>query len=85
MSNEADEKEVKEIDSMYFHVSNSGVTFTVQDSGYGPELQISSSAFGNLKLKYQVRLSPKGLKALGEMLVKSSEEDFSETYCHAGE
>jgi hypothetical protein len=72
------------IESKYLHVSNSGVTFSVVDNGYGPCLEIRASAFGNLQTTLTVITRKQELKALGEMLIRASEfKGYSEEYCNA--
>ncbi len=69
----------------YFHVSNSGVTFSVTDHGSGPTLNISTSAFGNLVNNQTLYLSKEALTVLGLALVKAADVEFSPAYCHAAD
>lgn len=67
----------------YLHVGNSGVTFSVWDSGYGPEIRIESSAFGNIVNTSVVYTNTKSLKKIGEMLIEASQYEYSKEYVHS--
>lgn len=70
--------------SVYGHIGNGGVTFTVCNSvGFGPSLKIESSHFGNNIHTHTVLVSPGFLKELGQMLLNCSDKKFSEVYCYA--
>jgi hypothetical protein len=74
-------KIIKTLDSLYLHISNSGVTFKIQDRGYGPVIAILSSAFGNIVNEFHVTTDKEALKALGEMFTKAADLDYSEESC----
>jgi len=71
----------KVIGSVYWHVGNSGVTFKVIDEGYGPTLEIESSAFGNLVQKSKFYTDIKSLDALIRLLEQAKTKTYSEPYC----
>lgn len=68
---------------VYLHVSNSGAIFSVMDRGYGPSLEIESSAFGNIVHTFQIHTTKSGLADLRDMLTAALDHEFSEEYCHA--
>lgn len=72
----------KEVASAYFHIGNSGVTFSVVDEGFGPCIRISSSAFGNNQIKQDVLVTKNELLALAEMFAYACTKNYSEEYCH---
>jgi hypothetical protein len=74
--------DTKVVAELYLHVGNSGVNFSVRDRGYGPEVAVRTSAFGNLIHEFAVMTDKKSLRALGEMLVKASGADFTQEYVH---
>lgn len=77
-------KEAIKIAGVNFDISNSGVSFTVQDEGNGPTIKIRSSAFGNLQNEVIVFTNSYGLKLLGKMFLEASKYDsFTDDYCHA--
>lgn len=71
--------------SVYFHISNSGVTFSVKDDGFGPTLHVEAGAFGHKLAHTQVSMTVDGLALLGRWLTEQSKRTFSEQYCHAAE
>lgn len=67
---------------VYLHVGNSGVTFSVVDRGDGPEVKISSSAFGNLISEFAVKTDVQSLAELAKMFEKAANYDgYSRNYC----
>lgn len=68
----------------YWHQFNGGVIFKVEATEEcGPVLEINSSFFGNMDTTIRIHTDAKSLLALSEMLKEASEQEFSETYCHA--
>ena len=75
--------ETKIIKSIYLHVSNSGVTLSVIDSGNGPEIQIESASFGNLNHKLNILTNKESLSKLAKMFDEASKEEYSLEYCYS--
>jgi hypothetical protein len=77
------------IDSVYCHIGNGGVTFSVEDTNFGPEVVIESAHFGNNMHTQRVMVEPRVLARLGEMFAKAARHaaggKFSPTYCHAAD
>lgn len=72
------------VSTTYLHVSNSGVTVSVVDDGFGPALVVESSSFGNLVSKHKTYLSKDGLREVRDMLERAIAHDgYSDTYCCA--
>ncbi|MNC08167.1 hypothetical protein D3C81_610100 [compost metagenome] len=65
---------------LYFHIGNGGVTFKVTNE-VGPTIDVSASHFGNVTNSMKLHVNKEGLKALGEMFIKASEQEFNEPYC----
>lgn len=72
----------KELAEVYLHIGNSGATFKVVDEGKGPQLELTSSAFGNLENKFTLMTDTDGLKAIRDAIDQSLLHQFSEEYCH---
>jgi hypothetical protein len=72
------EVEATEVGSVYAHIGNSGVTFSVVDEGHGPQINIRSSTFGNNEIVQKV------MADLAALFAKAAEHEFSEEYCNAG-
>lgn len=68
---------------LYFHISNSGFSFSVEDNGSGPELVVFESVFGHRMLESRMMTTREGLMALGSFLSAQGARTFSEPYCHA--
>lgn len=74
----------KRISGVYLHIYNSGATFDFLDAGHGPQIKISSGAFGNIEHTFEVTTNLDGLKALRDALDKAiAYEDYTEDYDHA--
>lgn len=69
-------KGAREVEKRYFHVSNSGLTVTVEDQGFGPELVVSTMAMGNLQGSIRTLVEPEVLFQLSKM--------FEEAFEHTG-
>jgi hypothetical protein len=78
------DREKTEVEKVYLHVGNSGVTFQILDY-YGPTVSITSSSFGNLNQKFEFFTTKEGLKELRDAIDRSLQHEFSEDYCHAAE
>lgn len=65
------------VGSVYLHVGNSGATFSVENSSYGPKVNISTNAFGNLDHHLGVYTNKEGLLALSELFKKAAEAEFT--------
>jgi hypothetical protein len=73
------------VSSVYLHLSNGGVTFSVTDE-FGPTLVIKTASFGNLVHTFTAHTDHRSLIALRDMLnVAIEKTDYSEPYCHAVE
>lgn len=77
--------EEKVFGERYFHISNSGVNFSIVDQGYGPTIRISSSAFGNLVHVLEVNVSQECLTELAIMFAEASKKEYSSEYCNKAE
>lgn len=72
-----------QIGKVYFHISNSGVTFKVIDEGWGPTIEVTGSSFGNMQSSLKLHTDAESLKVLGKMFIDASEhQNFSEEYCN---
>ena len=70
-----------QVGSVYFHISNSGVTFRVVDEGLGPTIVVSGSSFGNMESSLKLHTDTDSLKKLGEMFLAAAKYDnFSDQY-----
>ena len=75
------DRDPEHISSVYLHIYNSGATFDFLDSGHGPQIKISSGAFGNIEHTFAVRTNMDGLKALRDALDKAiAYKDYTESY-----
>ncbi|MBD3262630.1 MAG: hypothetical protein GF334_13335 [Candidatus Altiarchaeales archaeon] len=73
----------KELSSAYLHIGNSGVTFSVLDTEFGPCIEVSSSSFGNAQAKIRTYTDAKSLEALGTAIIAASKQKFKgEEYCN---
>lgn len=71
------------IASAYLHISQGGVTISVNDTGYGPEIEIESSNYGNNVITQSVKVSKGAFGFLAEMFTKAAAFDFqNEEYCN---
>lgn len=76
------DKEKKVLGSVYCHISNSGVTFSVVDEGFGPQIEIHSSAFGNINNVMKIMTDKYSLADIGKLFTDCSREKFSQDYCN---
>jgi len=67
--------ENKKLHEVYLHCSNSGMTFRVNDSSSGPEVEIHASFFGQ-GTRTRFNTSPASLEALGHMFLKASKDVY---------
>lgn len=65
------------VDSIHLDINNSGVTFSVQDNGFGPEFVIESGAFGNLRQTSSFNVTKRGLKDIRDMIDRALKCEFS--------
>lgn len=78
------QEEYTEVGSVYLHIGNGGVVISVEDHGYGPQLSIESSHFGNNLNSQKILVSPNELVALARLFDHAaSHHGYSEAYCHA--
>lgn len=79
-----DEVAYTEVGSVYLHIGNGGVVFSVKDRGRGPQIEIESAHFGNNVNVQTISVSPNELVALGRLFnYAATKHDYSKTYCHA--
>jgi hypothetical protein len=70
-------EEIETTGSVYFHIGNGGVTFSVQrrPEGHGPHLCISGDSHGTKMTGVDLETTPDGLRILGlEILVAANQE-----------
>jgi hypothetical protein len=70
--------------SVYFHISNGGVTLAVEDNGNGPCLVMKAAFFGQGVRRVAVMTDRAGLEAARAMLDKAMGEQYSPTFTMAG-
>lgn len=75
----------KQKGSVYFHICNSGITFTVQDEGWGPTIVVSGGSFGNMQSSLKLHVDTDGLRKLGQMFLQAADGTYSEEYCNKAE
>ena len=63
------------------HISNSGANITIIDEGFGPTIEINTSAFGNIDTTTRIITDKQSLLALGKLFLKASDLKYSEDYC----
>lgn len=74
----------REVASVYFHIGNGGVSFSVTDEGMGPVVHVKASHFGHETAHTQVAVNPEDLAVLASVFDYASvHEGYSETYCMA--
>lgn len=73
------------VSETYLHVCNSGVTFKVLDTKYGPEVEISLGAFGSLESVIKLKTTREGLRDLERVfhVAALNDQKYSADYCHA--
>jgi hypothetical protein len=72
----------KEVASVYLHIGNGGVTFSVVDEGYGPVVKIRSISLGTNVISQEIHVSNDELAALSKMFDYASKKYYSEYYCN---
>jgi ferredoxin len=76
--------EHNEIASVYFHIGNGGVSFSVLDKGHGPVVKIDSSHFGNNVTSQELYVRPEDLTVLARLFRTAADhEGYSKSYCMA--
>lgn len=78
------QKDPKTIGSVYFHISNSGITFRVIDEGWGPTVVVGGSAFGNMQSEIKLHIDNRGLIALSKLFAHAAKQEYTDEYCHKG-
>lgn len=74
----------EEVGSVYLHIDNGGVYFSVLDTGSGPAVQVSASHFGHPTAQTKVMLDRYGLKALAELFTRAAVHEYKDApYCCA--
>ena len=74
----------QEIGSVYLHLSNSGISFSVVDEGWGPTIKVSQSTFGNLSSEMAVHTDTESLRQIGEMFLAAAQyPEYTEEYCNS--
>lgn len=74
----------KEVSSVYFHIDNGGVSFSVVDEGSGPVIEITASHFGHKTMNSRLGIKAEELAVLGEMFKHAAQYDgYSKEYCVA--
>lgn len=68
--------------SVYLHLFNGGVSFSVEDRGHGPSIVVEQSYFGNMNTSLTVHTDKESLKRLGEMFLQAANGEYSKEYCH---
>jgi hypothetical protein len=63
--------------SLYFHINNGGVTFSVDDNGQGPELVVAASHFGHDTARTAIRIPKAELRHLAEMYALADMQTYS--------
>lgn len=71
-----------ELDKVYCHLFNGGMTFSIVDEDHGPTVKISSMVFGNLQQETKLMTDRPTLRMLGEMFLRAAERPFSPEYVH---
>ena len=71
-----------EVGSVYLHVSNSGVAFSVLDGRHGPTVQIHCSTFGNMDHTITLHTTNEGLEALRQLFQVAVERTYKGPYLH---
>jgi hypothetical protein len=72
-------------DEIYFHISNGGVTFGVDNTEHGPFVRVASQHFGHPILAMGVYVTPDGLRDLAAFFAEQAERTFREPYSCAAE
>ncbi len=76
-------KETRVKGSVYLHVNNGGITFSVIDEGFGPTIYIDQNQFGAITTEQKVHTTTDALRSIGELFIEASKGDFSDLYCEA--
>lgn len=73
----------EEIETIHLDIGDGGATFTIADKGYGPEIRIRTSHYGNCENKLTIMTDAESLRILGEKFIEASKREFSPTYVYA--
>ncbi len=74
-------QEKRIIGSVGMHISNSGASISIIDEGFGPTIEINTSAFGNIDTTTKIITDKQSLLALAKLFMKASDFEFSKDYC----
>lgn len=70
--------------SIYFHIGNGGVKFSVNDTSCGPCVTVEASHFGHPTAKTGVYITQQGLQALANFFGEQALRKFdNQPYCCA--
>lgn len=71
------------VSKCYLHLFNGGITFSVEDSEFGPFIEIFTSSFGNLNHSIKTYTDKESLKAISDVFLKAAEHEYRvEPYVH---
>lgn len=73
------------VGSVYLHIGNGGVMFTVTNSWQGPKLLISSRHYGNNSHTQEIMMDKAGIDALSDLFAKAKETEFSDAHVCAAQ
>ena len=69
------------VGSVNFHISNSGVKFSVVDEGWGPTIEVSGSAFGNMNSSLKLHTDRTSLAILAKLFLDAAQhEEYTDDY-----
>lgn len=74
--------EKKIVGTVGLHISNSGVSISIIDEGFGPTIEINSSAFGNIVHSFKIMTDRKSLAEIAALFTKADNFLFSKDYCY---
>jgi hypothetical protein len=72
--------EKKIVGTVGLHISNSGVSISIIDEGFGPTIEITSSAFGNIQHSFKILTDVNALKKLSNLFGEATNFFFSKDY-----
>lgn len=73
----------EEIETIHLDIGDGGATFTIADSGYGPEIRVRTSHYGNCVNELSIKTDAESLRILGEKFIEVSKKEFSPAYVYA--
>lgn len=76
---------MKSYGSVYLSAGDSGAKFEIVDEGNGPQINIKTSAWGNLQQELKIFTTKKSLTALAGLFEKAGYEHYSPPYCNKAE